>query len=181
MKPIYTATEADLRDVLPEILAEALTDDGDTVEHDGRTYRLRVEPDFDTRVNDFDCYGRTEHYSHDYRYRRDTQRPADMDGNAEKLDFHDGWIWWQPPTRECGLQRDEPGFDKMREQVLDIVRWGFQVLILEQLDPDPDAYGRPVVRHVASVGGVEPFTSGEYLAGIVADLAWEIQHEAVSA
>lgn len=161
-------------------LAE-LTEHGDTVEHDGVTYRLGVEPDMDYTINDFDCYGRTERYSHDWRDWRDTSRPDDMDGNAEKIDFYDGWIWWQPPSAECGTQRGEPGFDALRNTVREILRWGFESLILEQLDGDTDAYGCGVVRNYASISGVEPMASGEYLAELIAELAQELEDEEVAA
>jgi len=158
---------------LDDALAESLTDDGDTVEHDGRTFRLRISHDCDATVNDFDCYGRTERYSHGYRD-RDTQRPDDMDGNAEKLDFHDGWIWWQPPARDAGPQRAEPAFGELRARVLEIVRWGFTVVFLEELGA-ADAYGRAVVVNYACIGAVEPFTRGADLAALVSDLASELE------
>ncbi len=56
------------------------------------------------------------------------------------------------------------------------MEYGFSVLLLELLSGE-DAYGRPIVMDVASLGGIEPFPSGDDLAEIVRDLADDLTTE----
>ena len=151
-----------------------LTDDGDTVDlDDGRTLRLRVEFDQDTTINDFDCYGKTERYCHDYWREGRTLRPDDFTGNAEKIQVDRGlWIWWEPPAD--GPKRGTPEFRQFRGTVTDLVSYGF-VLVGLELCEGTDAYNRPVVVDVTWLGGVE--RSG--VTDTLPDLMSELQGVAV--
>lgn len=156
-----------------------LTQDGDTLElPDGRTLRVRVEPDQDYNpFEDFDIYGRIS----DLRWGPDNrslenvygnlERPHDFDGNAEKIDIISGRIWWQPP--KDGPKRGTPEFREWRSFIIDLASYGGVGVILELLDEVPDAYGQPVVRHTASLWGIDSLDDG-YITEVVRDLAHEL-------
>ena len=140
---------------------------------DGRVLRLRFEPDQTHSVNDYESDGRIE-----WTRRNDygAVRPSTMDGSARVIDTE--WpydLWWQPPGKE--IIGDTPwDDDTMRREaarVADLVRYGFQGVILE-LCQGADAYGRPVVVGVASLWGIEWDISADYLAEVVSDLAAEV-------
>jgi hypothetical protein len=157
-----------------ELLAD-LTDDGDTVElPDGTTFRLRLSPD-DLTFSDMetpDGLG-TVAWVDDRDGRG--ERPRDFTGNAEKLPIGRGdRVWWEPPR---DVPRSHPSFRDMRTTVRDILEFGYTVVILEHCD-GTDAYGRAIVRDVASLGGVEPSPTSDYLAEILADLALELGYDA---
>lgn len=156
----------------PEQIAE-LADDGDVLKlDDGRMLRLRLAVDEDTSINDFDGFGKTEQYSHRYIYEEGrAQRPSNFTGNSEKVQISRGdWIWWEPPTN--GPKRGTPEFVEFRQQVRDLLECGFYVVTLELCD-GTDAYGRPIVVDMTSLGGVDDVSS-KYLPEVVADIAWEI-------
>lgn len=150
-----------------------LTDDGDTVDlGDGHTLRLRIEGDPYTYLDDYDWYGRVDlgQRNPDTGY---NERPRDFDGNAEKIDVIYGPIWWQPPA---DVARGSKTFTAIRQTVRDIVSFGYSVYILEHLY-DTDAYGCPIVRAYATIGGVEPFPDTAYVRSLVSDLYVELDDE----
>lgn len=160
-------------DVTPEML-DMLTQDQDTYDlGDGRTLRLLIQPD--EGVNPFDgtdIYGQVKEPKRSQYYLN--ERPDDFDGNAEKLHVgrsHDEW-WWQPPTD--GPKRGTPLFDEIRALVIDLIEFGYIVVTVELLNSE-DAYGRPIVVQVQSLGGVEPRPNKEYLAEIITDLIEEME------
>lgn len=146
-----------------------LTDDGDLMElPDGRTLRLRVEVDMDyDPFVDMDYYGKIASLD---RYGR--QRPEGFTGNAEKLSIFNDVIWWEPPTGpDFGVKRSDPGFKEFRSLVQDLASFGGKVVTVEVLD-GKDAYGRPIVVGVASLGGIDSLENG-YLAEVVKELVDE--------
>ena len=154
--------------------AYALHNDGDTETlPDGRVLRLRFEPDPNHSVNDDESDGRIE-----WTRRNDygAVRPSTMDGSARVIDTDYPYsLWWQPPGKE--IIGDTPwDDDTMRREaarVADLVRYGFQGVILE-LCQGADAYGLPVVVGVASLWGIEWDISTDDLAEVVAELAAEV-------
>lgn len=153
-------------------LLRDLVDDGDTVEADGMLLRLRVQPDDFASVSDCDNYGR-------FQWHRGDTRPHGFDGAAEVVDrdSFSGRLWWQPPA---DMRRGGPGWAAFRSHVLDVWRYGFVGLTLEQLH-GVDAYGRPIVVACASIGAVEPFTGGEDLTCLLVDLFDELTQQAAVA
>lgn len=132
-------------------IADALVAAGsDTiVTVDGTRWRFRFDADEDTRINDFDCYGKIETVrSYDGR----STRPATFDGRARILSREYGWhTWWQPPTDIS----DSP--DHTFRLLRDIWDYGFTRVVVERLADNDDAYGRPVVLEYHGIGGIEPF------------------------
>lgn len=151
-----------------------LRDDGDTIELvDGRTLRLRIEVDQDTSISDYECYGEIAPAKVWDRDGMRATRPRDFTGNAEKLwtcESGSECFWWEPP--KDGPKRTEPSFAAFRQQVRELVTWGFKGVILERLDGE-DAYGRPIVTQTASLWGIDSLENG-YLAEVVRDLADEL-------
>ena len=159
-----------------DILAN-LTDDGDTYDLDNRrTLRLRIEPD-DAPVSDLmgDSFGKFDG-PYDYIRHGKRERPSSFTGNAEKLQVdRGGWVWWEPPAD--GPKRGTDAFRNMRQHIRDLWECGYSVVIVELLDDDTDAYGQPIVREVASLGGCDitwSRESREYLREIVGELLDEI-------
>lgn len=150
-------------------LAGDLVDDGDTVElPDRRTARLRVEAD-DLTIEDLEdpeTIGRIAPVSHNYR----DPRPVGFNGAARKV-----WcgrsecVWWQPPA---DVLADAAALDKLRQWVRDRLELGYVFVTVEIVGPDVDAYRRPIVHAVASVGGVD-----ELYPGLVAELLDEALSE----
>lgn len=167
-----------------EIL-DALVDDRDTVDvGGGLTLRLRIQPDDCDPIESFGdgyVYGKAE-----WVRRRETYasgsvefyfpRPDDMDGNAEILRRgRDAALWWQP-FRDGGGPADRrgtPEFAAYRENVLDIVEYGFSQIGVEVLHGE-DAYGHPIVTACAWLGGIEPNPDREYARAVVTDLLSEL-------
>lgn len=159
--------------------AYALYNDGDTETlPDGRVLRLRLEPDQNHSVNDYESDGRIE-----WTRRNDygAVRPSTMDGSARVIDTD--WpydLWWQPPGKEIigDTPWDDATMRREAARVADLVRYGFQGVILELVGHTPgqgaDAYGRPVVVGVASVWGIEWDVDAAHLAEVVAELAAEV-------
>ena len=88
-----------------------LTQHGDTLElDDGRMLRLLVEPDQDTSVTDFDCYGRFE-WTRENDY--GPVRPHDFTGRARilKHSWHES-LWWEPyeELTEQQIRTEQPRF-----------------------------------------------------------------------
>lgn len=151
-------------------IVAALTQDNDTFAlDDERTVRLRILPDEGARpFDEFDCYGQVAPIHYGYGSR--DPRPATMNGNAEKLhDGRDAW-WWQPPA---DVKRTDPGFAELRSHVRDLLAYGMIGVVVELVE-DTDAYGRGIVREVASLWGIEPFPTDDYRREIIADLLEEL-------
>lgn len=158
-----------------------LRDDNDTAAlKDGRTARLRIEHDEAFTIEDMgpEAYGLVawdSHRTNDYGY---PERPDGFDGNAEKVSTSDGRdrFWWQPPADLCGgWERGGEHFPKLRSLVADLVTYGFHVVTVEVLD-GIDAYNRPIVVAVASLGGIDSLDDG-YLDDVVGELLGELDAE----
>lgn len=147
-------------------------DDGDTFElEDGRTLRFRVEPDQDSTIRDDEFYGAFSEYAFDYSDESGRQRPAGMNGNAEKLRCDRGsFVWWQPPA---DVPRGSEAFATFRANVSEILEFGYQTIGVEVL-AGTDAYGRPIVVDAAWLGGVEPWSYGRLDQQYVSDLCAEL-------
>ena len=159
-------------DVHPAI-AE-LTGDGDTFElEDGRTLRLKVEPDDDSSIMDEQgegvwC-GRLAWVNRDRWTGHDAPRPDGFDGRARKLQRNSGDpIWWQPPE-----DLDADNIVAMSKTLLDLLEYGYCGVIVELCDGE-DAYHRPIVVKTASLWGIEPFPDKDYLAEVVRELVEEV-------
>lgn len=128
----------------------------------GASLRAVIDIDYDTQVTDFDVYG-TFAWSKD--------RPAGMDGNAEKLaGDHGVSFWWQPPS---DVPRTDPMFGEFRQMVREIVEYGFVIVSVEYCD-GTDAYGRHIARHVRSLGGIECTADDEYRRAVIDELVAEL-------
>lgn len=153
---------------------DKLNSDGDTVElPDGRELRLSVEPDDVNPFEEYDAYGRLEWQ----RYGTyGPVRPDGFTGTAEIVE-RDGnsALWWQPPVD--GPVRGSEHWSAFRQLVSDLMSYGFHSLAVELLDTERDAYGRRIVRGIASVSGVEPFQTREYQAELIAQLVAELAEE----
>jgi len=171
-------------DELTAIL-DALTDDGDTYEVDARlTLVLHIEYDPDTSINDYDCYGRTERYSHRYyNGEQRTPRPDDMDGSARKIEVDRGdWMWWQPSddmksAKAWGGPPDEyPAALRAHiDLATDLLRGGFKMVGLELRERVTDSWGHT---HTVTVdqqwlGGIDSLDNG-YIRTIISDLLVEL-------
>ena len=111
-----------------------------------------------------DFYGRVE-----FRNYRDARepRPAGFDGGARKIGLRDGFIWWQPPSDVT----DPEVLASLRSTLADIAEFGYQCVTVEALDPEPDYWGRPVVRDARTLGGLEPFDEiGPAVRDLLGDL-----------
>lgn len=161
----YYTGATPVNDLLDAI--DGLTYDGAIVElADGRRARIRIEPDYDVSINDYDCYGTvSEGRTNPYTGRN--ERPADFDGAACKITTIDGPMWWQPFDGYFDLtpedQRDA------RWHVGHLASFGFHVVFVEVLAPEDDAYGRPIVLDYDCLGGVDD-ANDEYVREIVKDL-----------
>lgn len=158
---------------LPLIPLTELTDDGDTILlPNGRQLRLRIERDPHTTFEDYDCYGAVGYGETDRNTGR-PRRPSGFDGNAEKMSVDRGEpVWWQPPRGDYEVKRTDPAFPAFREQVRRLAESGWSVVVLEVLD-GTDAYGRPIVVDVASLGAVDD-VSPAYLPDLLGEMVDEL-------
>ncbi len=147
---------------------DGLIADGDTVDlPDGRKLRLRTYPEEGSDpFRDLDCYGAIAPVQ-THPDTGNSRRPDGFTGNAEKIDTRDGRYWWEPPAD--APKRGTEDFAQLRQQVRDLFDYGLQIVTLEELR-GRDAYGRPIVRRAASLGGVEPFPDPDYFREILQDL-----------
>lgn len=156
-----------------ELLAD-LRDDGDTIDlGDGRALRLKIRPDegYDP-FNETDIYGRIGWGDRNNDYGRE-RRPKGFTGNAEKISIGRGdMAWWEPPT---DVKRSDPSFAKLRSLVVDLAEYGCSYVALELLEGE-DAYSRPIVVNVASLGGIDSLADG-YLLQVIGELAWELAND----
>ena len=158
-----TTTELDL---------SPLQDDGDTLDlGDGRMLRLRIEVDQSASINDYDCYGRVSTERERETLWGYKSRPSDVTGNAEKLWYGNlGFLgWWEPPA---DVKRTDPHFRELREEVKELLAYGFSGVILE-LCEGRDYYGKPVVINSASLWGIDSLDNG-YIHEVVRELADEM-------
>ncbi len=159
-------------------IIDALHDDGDTFTlSDGRTIRLKIEPDQDYSINDYDGDGRI---SDAFSYNRDhhTSRPSDFNGAAVKLQVDRGYyVWWQPPGPDIigPTPWTHEQFEKERARIQDLASFGFVGLILELCDATRDAYNNLTPRATASLWSIEWNIMGDpYHIEILDDLLTEL-------
>jgi hypothetical protein len=157
---------------LTKLDLSSLTDDGDALElEDGRVLRLKIEVDQDTSISDFpDCYGRLT----EERVRNNDlgwpARPSDMTGNAEKIWYgNDGPWWWEPPV---DVKRTDPVFKSLRDNVRELLAFGFKGVTLELLSTC-DGCHRSQVDSSASLWGIDSLDNG-YIHEVVSELADEL-------
>lgn len=144
----------------------------------GDVVRFTEEPDEDTRVNDFDCYGKVEDT---WGRRGRTERPDGFDGMAEKIHTGRDEFWWQPPDDlRSGWDTSEVR-SAMRDIVREILTYGFSIYCVE-LCRGVNAYGDPIVVDFATMGGIEPLDDDDkvsYVADLVAELVDDKSRELV--
>jgi hypothetical protein len=155
--------------------------EGSVVLPNGGTVRVKAEPDYDTRIDDFECYGKLAPVEAS-RYDNDAPRPFGFDGSAVKIKA-DGYhttidYWWQPDFEAWGLSRAEWHSDPERrrrevEAVVELLRWGFAVLVVEYVDRC-DCCGCSAVRAFEAVGGVEPHASAADVADLLGDMLRQV-------
>lgn len=172
-------------------LAE-LNDDQDTVElDDGRSLRLRIEPDdidaFD-HINGCDAYGRVawaDHYRGDH-YRGQSPRPEGFTGRALKLRTMGGDAFWWEPYYDASDGPYAAPTSAERGWMEDLVTFGFKGVTLELRETATDSRDNEhtVTVERASLWGIDTLdeTNGYgtttvhngYLRTILADLAAEL-------
>lgn len=136
---------------------------------DGRMLRLIQEPDPFTDINDYaDCYGIVEWIP---KGRHQNERPTGFNGAAYKIWAGGDPYWWQPPADIIG---SDEAVKAARGAVCDLIEYGTTRITLELCEGN-DAYGRPIVRQFAVIGGVEYSMTYKdkavYVADLVADLS----------
>ena len=133
---------------------------------DGTVYRLNVEIDEYTTVEDYECYGR-------FGWGRDNDygsvRPDGFSGRARILtrDHHSKY-WWEPHP-----EVPDDKLDIEQRSVRELVENGFYGLVLERCE-GTDHYGKPIVRDSASLWGIEGNCDESYAREIVSDLLAEL-------
>jgi hypothetical protein len=140
---------------------------------DGYSVRARTEPDYDHSVtDDGDWYGRLEWSDRVHSDRGG--RPDDFDGNAEIIDRdRSDRLWWQPPA---DVKRGTEQFDSLRRSLLDAYHYGYDVVFVELLGPDQDAYGHRAVLDWFCIGAVQSIRDDAYTADVVGDLLADLAH-----
>lgn len=166
-------------DIATETL-EKLRHDRDTVTLEtGCTLRLRIEGTERSaieNINDCDAYGKVAWVEDDRNsvYGHHKDRPEGFDGAARIL-HPSGWhiqdpVWWQPCSTV--IEAGPEAIAKTAKLVTRLLGDGFYTIIVELLD-GKDAYGRPIVVDVASLGGCDDGTP-EYVATVLTDLVSEL-------
>lgn len=117
--------------------------DGDTDDVAGHTYTLRVLADDMTIMDEQGAgvwCGRLEWVDTRGRDGNRAPRPATFTGNAEILERDGSYVcWWEP---EPDVKRaDRESFAAYRRSVLDTLRDGYSLLVLESDDGYSDAVG----------------------------------------
>lgn len=148
-------------------IAKKLADEKVVELPDGRSIRLRLDDDTDTYINDFaDCYGRVEYVCRGYIGH--AERPEWADGAAKKVWAGNECYWWRPPSDILG---DKELIKHYENLIHDLLIYGWQIVFVEVLDSETDAYNLPIVREMNCLGGVEWFIRDEDgRAEIVADI-----------
>ena len=138
---------------------------------------LKFEYDDLTTINDFDCYGRVSFNTRKNWYSNTGSRPEDFDGMAEIIDWRDGRAWWQPPT-DCRDQwYSDPKFrSSLRQQVRDILDYGFQTVFLNLIETCDHCGTRRTI-DFAVLSGIEPLLDSNLMSVYVHDLAADLQLE----
>lgn len=162
-------------------IAETLVDKDKYTAPDGTLLRLVREPDYDSRISDYDCYGLVAQVEKDRDTGLPAPRPDMFDGSAEKIVDAWGNAWWWQPTPERFGWTDYTDENRALDRacVLDVINWGFETLTVE-VCRGVDFYGRPIVVHAASIAGVEAaaHSNVDYdIASIVADILSDIDCE----
>jgi len=147
---------------------------------DGRTVRLRIEPDQDHSVLDEDeeMFGSFAHVGrrNDYGH---YERPDGFDGNAELLGIGRSYdrIWWQP--RKDAPRRGTSEFDLERSQIIELLEYGYVGFIIEVWH----SCGECSTRHEeasASLWGIESFVDKAYQQEVISDLLAELDIEPIT-
>ena len=153
------------------------TDDGDTFDHGGHTYRVRIEPDECSSILDEQgegvwC-GRIEWGRQNVNTGRD-ERPADFTGGAERLHYGRSYdsIWWEVPADLRGDANRE-GRDATRRSIVDLLEYGYSIVSLERLAMCD--LGHTHIDAVESLGMVEAMADDAYLRTILGDLLAELE------
>lgn len=154
---------------LREALAESLYGAPVTAEYAGKVYRCSVGPDeYASVMDDGDWYGALAPIT-DRWYHFPPTRPDGFDGRARKIHTRDGDYWWQPPADVT-----DEHLSAMRENLTELLEWGYSTVALELLD-GTDAYGSPIVVQVASLGAVD--LTGNEPADVLGDVLGDLLAE----
>lgn len=148
---------------------------GDDVElDDGRIIRLLVsQDDWDTTsMIDEDLFGRLE-YIDSRKYGRERVRPDWCDGSGRIIHTMNGdSYWWQPPS---DIKGNPSQIRNTQRYLRDLLENGYQIVTVELCRNETDAYERPIVDDLFSLGGVEWYVGDDiYRREIVTDLLTQI-------
>lgn len=159
-----------------DVLA-GLTYDGDSVEFEnGQALALRIEPDYDASINDYECYGELSDWTRDGDY--GSTRPDDFGPHARIIARDRGATrWWQPLPDVWGTPKPwgPHTFDDDWATARRLYEEGFAVVILELHELVKDSTGREhdVLVDYAALGGVDD-AGPAYIRQLVGDLAAEL-------
>lgn len=164
-------------DQLTELVA---TNDVEVTDVFGREYtlRLHVEPDNETSINDYDCYG-TISQGYDYWHEAKSERPAGFDGAARKMQIERGtWVWWQPPA---DIKPESESVADLFRLVRNLIECGFTAVGVSLHETVTDSLGHDheVQVDVAWLGGIDTTDDPAYLRSVVADLLLELPDLAI--
>lgn len=158
-------------------VARTLINSGRTDFHHG-LLRYIVTGDPNGELTDYDCYGMVAPVSYNRDLGTPNERPDGFNDLAEIITIINGdQYWWQPTPDLWGFSTAEwlaqpDNIRTTRTVVTEILSFGFKVLTVEYCE-GLDAYNRPIVRGLASVGGVEPITDINDEHFMVVDLIHE--------
>jgi hypothetical protein len=169
------ATETDQS--ISEIVSDLMASDECEME-DGTTIRVRWEPDTDSNLMDEqgegEWCGKLAWPKRNRDLGRD-ERPDGFTGGAEIIRLRDGNVWWEVPVDLRG-EANREARDSHRRAITDLLEYGYDVAVVEVCE-GTDVYGRPIVRNVASIGGVEFGTDDVGRREILGDLVREVLDE----
>lgn len=150
-----------------ELLAELTADKAELWADDETVgYRLVVEPDYDSSINDSDCYGKVSSYIEYMRNKR--PRPEGFTGAAVKIAVdRSGFVWWEP-YREGSKVYNGP---EDRELVTRLLQEGFTYVAVVKLRQCDMGHVHELDR--AGLGGIDSLENG-YLAEVVDELLDEL-------
>jgi hypothetical protein len=131
---------------------------------DDRIVRVKVEIDQDTNVVDDEFFGQFEQTrENDYG----PVRPSGFDGRARIVSRDQAFaLWWQPAD-------DVQDVDALERDVRELLEYGYLGIVAEKCEGQ-DGYGRPIVRDVASLWGIESMVDDAYKREVVRDLLHEL-------
>lgn len=126
--------------------------------------RVSIEIDHDTQVTDDEFYGTFEQTrENDYG----PVRPHSFDGRARIVWRDQAYaLWWQPPV-------DAADVDALQRDIRELLEYGYIGIVAEKCE-GTDGYGRPIVRDVASLWGIEHMADDDYKQEVVRDLLSEL-------